>query len=135
MQPGGRVFVAGACRLTSALLRKGPGGLECRQFKCAQEANRMSRAIKPKWPLLAAPLLGLTLLVGSQAAVAKGCIKGAVVGGVAGHVAGHHAVAGAAVGCVVGHHLAKKKQRQQERQQPQPPVPAPGQQAPEQTQT
>jgi hypothetical protein len=47
----------------------------------------MSRTIKSKLPLLAAPLLGVTLLVGSQGVLAKGCIKGAVVGGVAGHVA------------------------------------------------
>src|SRR6185437_3615789 len=96
-------------------------GLQCRESKCAQEVNRMSRAIQSKLPVLAAPLLGLALLVGAQAAVAKGCLKGAVVGGVAGHVAGHHAVAGAVVGCAVGHHLAVKKEREEraEREQAQ----------------
>ncbi len=85
-----------------------------------------------KTQALAAPLLGLVLLIGANGAEAKGCIKGAVVGGVAGHVAGHHGVLGAAAGCAVGHHLAKKKQQQlqqQQQQQPQQRQPPPQQSA------
>jgi len=51
---------------------------------------------------LAAPLLGLVLLIGSTSAEAKGCIKGAAVGAVAGHVADHHGVVSAAAGCAIG---------------------------------
>jgi hypothetical protein len=69
-----------------------------------------------KTGVLAAPLLGVALLVGSHSVEAKGCLKGAAVGAVAGHVAGHHAVVGAAAGCVIGHHIAKKRQRQQEKE-------------------
>ena len=84
----------------------------------------MSRTMAVKMQALAATLLGLVFLIGSDGAEAKGCIKGAVVGGVAGHVAGHHGVIGAAAGCAVGHHLAKKKQQQQPQpQQPQPQQP------------
>jgi hypothetical protein len=94
-------------------------------------SHRMLSKTMAKTPALAAPLLGLVLLIGANGAEAKGCIKGAVVGGVAGHVAGHHGVLGAAAGCAVGHHLAKKKQQQQLQQQqhPQQQVqPAPPQQ-------
>ena len=80
----------------------------------------MSRIIAVNRQVLAATLLGLVLVIGSNGAEAKGCIKGAVVGGVAGHVAGHHGVIGAAAGCAIGHHLAKKKQQQ--------PKPEPAQQ-------
>ena len=82
----------------------------------------MSRSRAVKMQALAATLVGLVLLIGTNGAEAKGCIKGAVVGGVAGHVAGHHGVVGAAAGCAIGHHLAKKKQQQQQ------PKPEPGQQ-------
>ena len=56
---------------------------------------------------LVALVCGVSLL-GTQAALAEGCLKGAAVGGVAGHVAGHHGVIGAAAGCAVGRHRANK---------------------------
>ena len=58
----------------------------------------MSWTLPIKTQAVAAALLGITLLVGTHAAAAKGCLKGAAVGAVAGHVAGHHAVLGAAAG-------------------------------------
>ena len=61
-------------------------------------------------PMLA---VAAALMLGGQAAQAKGCIKGAVVGGVAGHFAGHHTVLGAIAGCAIGRHEAKKHAREQ----------------------
>jgi hypothetical protein len=94
----------------------------------------MLRIARRKTPAVALPLVGaLILSVGTQAAVAKGCIKGAAVGAVAGHVAGHHAVLGAVAGCAIGHHAAKKKMQQeqlQRQQQSQPNQPPPQQQPP-----
>jgi hypothetical protein len=55
----------------------------------------------------ACAVIGISLLVISAPADAKGCIKGALVGGVAGHFAGHGAL-GAAAGCAIGHHDANK---------------------------
>lgn len=55
--------------------------------------------------------LSLSVLIPSEAAIAKGCIKGAIVGGVAGHYAGHHGVLGAIGGCLYGRHLAHENQR------------------------
>jgi hypothetical protein len=98
-------------------------GAEVRSYRMLSKTTVKTQA-------LAAPLLGLVLLIGSNGAGAKGCIKGAVVGGVAGHVAGHHGVVGAAAGCAIGHHLAKKKQQQlQQQQQPQPQKQQPPQQS------
>jgi hypothetical protein len=50
-----------------------------------------------------------SLMAGSTAVEAKGCIKGAIVGGVAGHYAGHHGLLGAAAGCLAGRHMAKQR--------------------------
>ena len=109
------------------LLARKPGmkirGVEmCTQYprEMLERKDRMSWKLPMKSQAVAAALLGITLLVGTQAAAAKGCLKGAAVGAVAGHVAGHHAVLGAAAGCAIGHHMAKKKQQQQQQQQGQP---------------
>ena len=61
--------------------------------------------------IMTAALAG-SVVLGSSAADAKGCIKGAIVGGIAGHYAHHHAIAGAAAGCVAGHYYAKHKAQQ-----------------------
>jgi hypothetical protein len=62
--------------------------------------------------------LSLSVLVPSEAAIAKGCIKGAIVGGVAGHYAGHHGVIGAIGGCLYGRHLAHQNQGTAKRYSP-----------------
>jgi hypothetical protein len=96
-----------------------------------ERKDGMSRKVQMKTRTVALPLLAvLALSVGTQAAVAKGCIKGAAVGAVAGHVAGHHAVLGAAAGCAIGHHAAKKKMQQEQQQRQQQNQPNPPQQPP-----
>jgi hypothetical protein len=63
-----------------------------------------------KRPILALAIAS-SLLFGTSAVYAKGCLEGAAVGGVAGHVAGKHGVVGAAGGCAIGHHEANKKDK------------------------
>ncbi len=62
--------------------------------------------------------ISLSVLLPSEAAIAKGCIKGAIVGGVAGHYAGHHGFLGALGGCLYGRHLAHKNQQTAKRSSP-----------------
>jgi hypothetical protein len=57
------------------------------------------------------------VLMGAQAAQAKGHIVGAAVGAAAaGH---HHRVAGAVVGGAIGHHMAKKNEAKKQAAQAQ----------------